>query len=62
MSISYFALALVAQDAEGAFSMHRLLQSLPTDPASIITLLIAAAAVGLVIWTGRSRRGGGGAS
>jgi hypothetical protein len=50
--------ALTAQDAGSGFSMRHIIDTLPTDPASIITLVIAAGAVGLVIWAGKGSGGG----
>lgn len=60
MSRLFPTLAVTAQDTGGGFSMRHVLDTLPTDPASIITLVIAAGAVGLVIWAGRGSRGGDG--
>jgi len=53
-------LAVTVQDTAGGFSMRHIIDTLPTDPASIITLVIAAGAVGLVIWAGKGKRRGDG--
>jgi hypothetical protein len=38
----------------GLFSLHRIVTSLPTDPASLFTLLLLVIAFGWVVWFGRS--------
>lgn len=53
-------LGIMAQvgSADEGLTFSELIDSLPTDPASIFVLALTALAVAVVIWTGRSGRGG----
>lgn len=51
------AFALAQSADEGVAS--GILESLPSDPASIFALLLILAAAGAVIWFGRPKGGGG---
>jgi len=53
---SIFA-ALVQAEESGA--VDSILQSLPSDPASIFALLLVLVVAGAVLWYGRPRGGGG---
>lgn len=50
-------LALRLQEAEG--SGGGFLSNLPSDPASVFVLILVVGAVAVVIYSGRSGRGGG---
>lgn len=56
MSTTVFGALALFQEAEPS-TLQNILRSLPTDPASIFTLLLVVGVTGLVIWTGR--KGGG---
>jgi hypothetical protein len=49
-----------AQAADDGLSLGEILSDLPTDPASIFTLLLAIGSVALVLWFGRPKGGKGG--
>lgn len=47
--------ALIQAAPEGGSAFSRVLARLPSDPASIATLLLLVGAAGLVVWFGRSK-------
>jgi hypothetical protein len=55
-------LGLLAQvgSADEGLTFSELIDSLPTDPASIFVLVVTGFAVAVVFWTGRPRGKGGG--
>lgn len=56
---TYFA-PLLMQATDSWFSPKGIFASLPTDPASIFTLIFLGVAVALLAWYGRPRKKGGG--
>ncbi len=56
MFATSLALALQAQPAESSgFSMHRILGSIPHDPASLVALAFCVVAVLAVLWAGHRK-------
>ena len=55
MKTSAAIAALIQAAPEGGSAFSRILARLPTDPASILTLLLLVAAAGLVVWFGRPK-------
>lgn len=58
VSAAYAAAAQTATEEGLTFS--EIVSDLPTDPASITTILLFLGSVGLVIWFGRPKGGKGG--
>lgn len=58
-TLAVTAATLQATPDEG-LSFSDILDSIPTDPASLFTLLLFVGSVGLVIWFGRPKGGKGG--
>ena len=54
MSYTHF---VAVQGAENGLTWNKLVSSLPTDPASIFTLVLLLVSIGLVVWFGRPRGG-----
>jgi len=54
MTMIYSVLAQASAAEEGA-STRSLLDSIPTDPASLFALALTVGSIGLVIWFGRDR-------
>lgn len=48
-------LALAQTAPEGGSTLSRILSAVPTDPASVVTLLLVVAGFGLVWWFGRPK-------
>lgn len=57
-SLATTAVTLQSAADEG-LSFSDVLESIPTDPASLFTLLLFVGSLGLVIWFGRSKGGKG---
>ena len=59
--MTYTTLAALAQSsADDGLSLRDVVAALPTDPASLFTLVLLVVSVALVIWFGRSKGGKGG--
>lgn len=54
------SLAAAVQAPNGGFSFRKVLSELPTDPASLFTILLMLGSIGLVVWFGRPKGGSGG--
>ena len=52
--------ATLQSTAEEGLTFSEVLDTLPTDPASIFTILLLVGSLGLVIWFGRPKGGKGG--
>jgi hypothetical protein len=52
--------AMVQSTADNGLAFREILSDLPTDPASIFTLVFLFGSVALVVWFGRPRAGRGG--
>lgn len=52
-------LSAVLQSRDDGLSLSDVLESLPTDPASIVAVTLTLASAAAVVWFGRSGRGGG---
>jgi len=50
-------LFIMSQGAEDGLTWNRLVSALPTDPASIFTLILLLVSIGLVVWFGGPRKG-----
>jgi len=53
------ALALRFQEGDEGLSFRDFLSSVPTDPAAVFVLILVVGAVAVIIYSGRSGRGGG---
>jgi hypothetical protein len=51
--------ATLQATADDGLTFSEMLDSIPTDPASLFTILLLLASVGLVIWFGRPKGGKG---
>ncbi|HUF76355.1 MAG TPA: hypothetical protein VMM35_08755, partial [Longimicrobiales bacterium] len=54
------AAALAQTGPDGGLTFGEVLGAIPTDPASIFTVLLLVGSVGLVLWFGRPKGGKGG--
>lgn len=52
--------ALARASANDGLSFREIVESLPTDLASVVTLVLVLGSLALVIWAGRPRGGRGG--
>ena len=52
--------ALLQATADDGLTFSDMLAAVPTDPASIFTILLLVGSVGLVLWFGRPKGGKGG--
>jgi hypothetical protein len=50
---------LAPQSTDDGLTFHEILSGIPTDPASIVTLVLLLGAGVIVLWTGRPRGKGG---
>lgn len=55
-------LSAIQTTVDGGLTLGEVVDSLPSDPASLFVLLVLTASVILVVWTGGGRKGGGGAA
>lgn len=51
--------ATLQSTADEGLTLSEVLDSIPTDPASIFTILLLVGSVGLVVWFGRPKGGKG---
>jgi hypothetical protein len=58
MSVSY-AFALLLQSSEDGLTWQEIVDSIPTDPASVFAIVLVLACVSLVVWFGRPGGGNG---
>ena len=56
------SLAVAQSSVDDGLTLREVVESLPSDPASIFVLLLLSASVAFVAWSGRGRKGGGGAA
>ena len=52
--------AILQAAAEDGITLADVQESIPTDPASVFTILLLVASLGLVLWFGRPKSGKGG--
>jgi len=53
------ALALRFQEGDQGLSFSDFLAGMPTDPAAVFVLILVVGAIAVIIYSGRSGRGGG---
>jgi hypothetical protein len=52
--------AVFQSSADDGFSLHQIVSTLPTDPASVVVIVLLVVAVAAVLWSGRGQKGKGG--